>query len=70
MLNYKMRTAINCPHFNITITKLYQLSISISKDSVYRFQYLESTLLDSTVNMTERLLKDSYFQYDADGEDE
>lgn len=42
----------------------------VSEDGVCRFQYSGSTLLDAAVDMTERLLKDSYFQYDADGEDE
>lgn len=42
----------------------------ISEDGVCRFQYSGSTLLDAAVDMTERLLKDSYFQYDTDGEDE
>ena len=42
----------------------------ISEDGVCRFQYSGSTLLDAAVDMMERLLKDSYYVYDDDGEDE
>ena len=42
----------------------------VSEDGVCRFQYSGSTLLDAAVDMMERLLKDSYYVYDDDGEDE
>ena len=42
----------------------------IASNGICRFRSSGSTLLDAAVDMMERLLKDSYYVYDDDGEDE